>query len=71
MDDALGDDIDEILDDKVISSYNLLNIKDALSQLHFPENSDLLSNAYYRLKFDEHLVLQIFLALIKYSFAIL
>ena len=56
---------DEILDDKVISSYNLLKIKDALSQLHFPENSDLLSNAYYRLKFDEHLILQIFLALIK------
>ena len=56
---------DEILDDKVISSYNLLNIKDALSQLHFPENADLLSNAYYRLKFDEHLILQIFLALIK------
>ena len=56
---------DEILDDKVISSYNLLKIKDALSQLHFPENSDLLSNAYYRLKFDEHLILQTFLALIK------
>ena len=42
-----------------------MNIKDALSQLHFPENADLLSNAYYRLKFDEHLILQIFLALIK------
>ena len=56
---------DEILDDKVLSSYSLLNMKDALSQLHFPENLDLLNDACYRLKFDEHLILQVFLALIK------
>ena len=56
---------DEILNDKVLSSYSLLNMKDALSQLHFPENLDLLNDACYRLKFDEHLILQVFLALIK------
>ncbi len=58
-------DFDDVFSDDFLVSNALVNIKDALSQLHFPSSSDNLSSAIYRLKFDEHFIQQIFLGLIK------
>lgn len=57
--------LNEMYNDEILKSHNLVKIGEALNQLHFPENSEQLKSAIYRLKFDEHFILQVFLALIK------
>ena len=42
-------DFDDVFSDDFLVSNALVNIKDALSQLHFPSSSDNLSSAIYRL----------------------
>ncbi len=39
--------------------YSLLSLKDALFNIHFPQSSELLERARYRLKFDELLGVQL------------
>jgi len=58
----------EYLPPDIISKYGLLDIKDALKIIHFPENRDSLINSRKRLAFDELLDIQ--LRLIKQKEAI-
>ena len=48
-----------------IKINNLLDLRGSLKQVHYPESLDNLDRAIYRLKFDEHFLLQIFMALRK------
>ena len=55
----------EMYDAKILKSHKLVKIGEALNQLHFPDDINQLKSAIYRLKFDEHFILQVFLALVK------
>ena len=55
----------DIFDECFIDSNNLFSLNDSLKQIHFPKNIENLKKAIYRLKFDEHFILQIFMALVK------
>ena len=48
-----------------LKQNNMVNIGVALKQIHFPENRNSLNAAIFRLKFDEHLLLQLFIAMKK------
>ncbi len=43
----------------LIQKYNLLSLRDALYNIHFPQSGELLERARYRLKFNELLTLQL------------
>jgi ATP-dependent DNA helicase RecG len=62
--DSVGS-IKDIFNDSFIKVNNLNELKESLKQIHYPENIEKLNQAIYRLKFDEHFSLQIFMALIK------
>jgi len=55
----------DMFDEYFIESNNLYSLNDSLKQIHFPKNKENLDKAIYRLKFDEHFILQIFMALVK------
>ncbi len=50
---------EETLPQSCIKDFQLLNLKDALINIHFPKNIDLLEKAQYRLKFEELFYIQI------------
>nr|WP_300005414.1 ATP-dependent DNA helicase RecG [Tissierella sp.] len=47
--------------------YNLIGFKEAITNIHYPKSSDLLKQAQDRLKFEELLVLQLGLFMLKNS----
>ena len=49
----------ETLPESLRSEYGLITLKEALYNIHFPQNHDLLHRAEYRLKFDELLGIQL------------
>ncbi|MCD8404761.1 DUF559 domain-containing protein [Tenacibaculum dicentrarchi] len=51
--------IEETLPDYVSEENNLLAKKEALLNIHFPKNQELLAKAQYRLKFEELFLIQI------------
>lgn len=53
--------IDESLPEYIIKKEKLLSLKSALKNVHFPENTKLLEDARYRLKFEELFTLQLML----------
>ena len=61
------------LDESIIDHYNhkvlrteaLMNLYEALYNIHIPKDNDSVKNALYRLKFDEHFFLQLLKALSK------
>ncbi|MFA5576976.1 MAG: ATP-dependent DNA helicase RecG [Tissierellaceae bacterium] len=57
--------VDEILPIRIIEKYKLLGIKEALENIHFPKSKRLLEEARRRLVFQELLVLQIGLFIMK------
>ncbi|MDK2806705.1 MAG: ATP-dependent helicase RecG [Thermoanaerobacterium sp.] len=57
--------IEEIFDENFLKEYNLLDIKSAIKNIHFPESSKMLERSKYRLVFQEFFILQLGLALIK------
>lgn len=58
--------ITETLPDYIISKYNLISLKEALLNIHFPKNAKTLQRAEYRLKLEELFYIQ--LNLIKQKF---
>ena len=52
-------EIDEILSDEIISNLKLISREDAIKNIHFPNNPDLLAKAQFRLKFDELFFIQL------------
>lgn len=55
----------DMFNDSFIKVNNLYGLNESLKQIHYPKNIEKLNQAIYRLKFDEHFSLQIFMALIK------
>ncbi len=55
----ISESIEETLPEYLIKKYNLLSRKEALINIHFPENPDILKRAELRLKFEELLFVQL------------
>ena len=51
--------IDETLSPQLIEQQRLMSLDDALHNIHFPQNPDLLRRAQYRLKFEELFYVQL------------
>ena len=51
--------IPETLPAYLVKHLGLINLHDALWQIHFPENTELLKKAQYRLKFEELFYIQL------------
>ena len=49
----LQEPLPETLSPAILNEYHLMPLTDALINIHFPGNSDLLRKAEYRLKFEE------------------
>ena len=45
--------IQEHLSDEIINSHHLISLKEALTNIHYPESREILEKARLRLKFDE------------------
>lgn len=57
--------VEETIPDKIRDKYRLIGIKEALQNVHFPINNEFLHEARRRLIFEELLLLQIGLFMIK------
>lgn len=53
------DIIEETLSPQLVSQHRLMSFTDALYNIHFPQNPDLLRKAQYRLKFEELFYVQL------------
>jgi len=58
-------EVEEFLPQDIITKYGLMGIKESIYNVHFPKSKSLLDRAKKRLSFQELLVLQIGLFLIK------
>ena len=57
--------LSETLSPKLIADHHLMSLTDALRNIHFPSNPELLRKAQYRLKFEELFYVQ--LNILRYS----
>lgn len=57
--------IQETLPDTLLKTLKLMPLRDALCQIHYPESNQHLSNAAFRLKFDELFFTQLKMLLLK------
>ena len=53
------EEIEETLSPQLIEQHHLMPLNDALYNIHFPQNPDLLRRAQYRLKFEELFYVQL------------
>lgn len=60
-----SDDVDEILPPQIKNELDLINIKDALLNIHFPQDRKIYLKSKKRLVFEELLLLQLGLFIIK------
>jgi ATP-dependent DNA helicase RecG len=56
-------ELSDFLPSAITQSLKLMDLPDAIRQIHFPANNSDLENSRYRLKFDELFILQVLLAL--------
>ncbi|MEO1052025.1 MAG: ATP-dependent DNA helicase RecG [Bacteroidota bacterium] len=57
--------INETLPQKIIDQYGLISKRKAMGAIHFPQNTDLLNKARFRLKFEEFFFVQLRLLKLK------
>ncbi|HLO59925.1 MAG TPA: ATP-dependent DNA helicase RecG [Bacteroidales bacterium] len=62
---ALSPGLEETLPEALVSHLRLMSLNEAIRNLHFPENSDKLRKATYRLKFEELFYIQLNILLQK------
>ncbi len=55
----------ELLPNQILDQYNLLNINEALRNIHFPRNSEMLQRAKYRIDFENMFILNLSAILLK------
>lgn len=55
----IKDKINETLPEYLIQKYKLISLHDALFNIHFPQNAEILKKAIYRLKFEELFYIQL------------
>lgn len=60
-----GNQIETVLPDFIIKKYNLLEKKEALKQIHFPDDNEKLNAARFSLVFEEFFLIQLKLALLR------
>jgi ATP-dependent DNA helicase RecG len=53
------DNIHDTLPEYLIQKYRLLPLRDSILNIHYPENTDLLEKATFRLKFEELFYIQL------------
>ncbi len=58
-------DIETVLPDYIIEKYNLLPKKEAVEQMHFPNDNEALQRAHFSLVFEELFLIQLRLALLR------
>lgn len=56
---SYGGQFNESLSQEIIDQFHLIDKNQALFQLHFPENQELLSKAEFRMKFEELFFVQL------------
>ncbi|OGF21229.1 ATP-dependent DNA helicase RecG [Candidatus Falkowbacteria bacterium RIFOXYB2_FULL_38_15] len=61
----LAEKIEDWLPKNIKAKFNLVDLKDALGQIHFPDNKFKLESAKRRLKFDELFLVQLRNTLVK------
>ncbi len=59
------DEIETVLPDFIIKKYNLMEKKDALRQIHFPDDKEKLDIARFSLVFEEFFLIQLRLAILR------
>lgn len=62
-----GDCLDDVLPDDVKQKYNLCHLRYAIENIHFPKDEEALQLARYRLMFEELLILQLGLLLLRHK----
>ena len=60
-----GETLEETLSPAILASHGLMSLSEALLNVHFPKNPELLRKARYRLKFEELFYIQ--LNILRYS----
>ena len=58
-------EIETVLPDFIIKKYNLMEKRDALKQIHFPDNKESLDRARFSLVFEEFFLIQLKLAILR------
>ncbi|MFZ1291941.1 MAG: ATP-dependent DNA helicase RecG [Melioribacteraceae bacterium] len=66
--DDYADFVSETLPENIISNNNLMQLKDAVKNIHFPENMTKLDLAKNRFKYEELFYIETLVALRKYKF---
>ena len=64
---AINGRIQETLPAWFIKKHNLIYLHEALYNIHFPENPDMLRKAQYRLKFEELFYIQLNILKLKFN----
>ncbi len=57
--------IKDFISENILKEENLMALTDTIKNVHFPNNSDEIKKAIYRLKFNEHFFIQLLMALKK------
>ena len=57
--------IETVLPDYLLKKYNLMEKKEALKQIHFPDNKEMLDRARFSLVFEEFFLIQLKLAVLR------
>ncbi len=65
--DGLEGQIPDFLPKELLAEYKLMDLGDAVRDIHFPEDMDALKQAQHRLKFNELFFMQLLLAVRKQS----
>ena len=60
-----GNDIETVLPQYLVDKYHLMEKKDALRQIHFPDDKEKLDVARFSLVFEEFFLIQLRLALLR------
>ena len=55
--------IDDFLPSSILKQENLIELRQALKNIHFPKNNSEIDQALHRLKFNEHFFIQLLMAL--------
>ena len=63
-----SDFLEETLNEEIITEYNLLGIKEAVKNFHYPETKEKLTTALKRFKFEEFFYLETLVALRKSNY---
>ena len=63
-----ADQAEETLPEEIVHQNNLINIRDAIRNYHFPETTEKLNSAKRRFKFEELIYLELLVALRKQNY---